>query len=194
MLKNNRYKGLNSVSFVLLILSAICLAWWSAYRVAAVKDFYIGCGQYLKSATEAKTVEAATEQLEKAVAYIEEKGLIKGHTSILRKAKNENVGLWYTGVKESLKSLKKLTPGTTEDRRSKMLIKLRKNLIRNTWIGDRVIIPSGISVFPYNKFLAYEALISLIILIICIIIQRREDEGQEDNKYDFTDEAFSSCE
>ncbi len=109
-----------------------------------------------------------------AVVYLEKRGLTKGYTSLFYKSEDENVGAWYAGVKKSLNSLKKVTKGTTEVGEEKILLQLRKKLTRPSLLGDKVIFPAGISVYPSNTLIFYWGMISFVICIICLPVYRRK--------------------
>jgi hypothetical protein len=148
------------VVIVLFFLSFITLFLWGGYRVFAYAKFKVECGDYLKAAAKAETVELAEESLKKAVTYMEKNGLTEGYTSVFWKTSNEDVGFWYTNISSRLQELKSLTSGATSTEKAEVLAELKKTLLFNVSCGCNVIIPGGISVYPHNIPLAYEALLA----------------------------------
>ncbi|MFA5359395.1 MAG: hypothetical protein WC349_00335 [Patescibacteria group bacterium] len=170
MFKNKTFKLVCGVSFILFAISFVV---WAVFRLSLAVGFDNNCAQHIKRAAKAVTVEEARESLKVAVAYIEQEGLTEGYTSIFYRSKDENVKLWYSKVKGSLRGLEKITSGTTRDGELKMLIQLKKALFKSSPIGDVVILPPGISAYPHNIFLFCWGMISFIICVVCIMILDR---------------------
>jgi len=164
-----RKKRYQSFCEVLFFVSAISLILWAGYRLVIAVDFDISYKQNIKKAVKATTVEEARGYLKVAVVYLEKRNITKGHTSIFLQSKDENVGLWYIGVKKSLNSLNKVTTDTTEVGEEKILLQLRKKLTRPSFLGNQVVFPAGISVYPSNTLIFYWGMISLVVCIICIL-------------------------
>lgn len=161
--RNNRGSATSSV---LCLVCIILLIIWAAIRIVANINFDRKCEGYLKRAADANTVILAKKQLEIAIAYMDKKELTEGYTSVLYRTPDEDVGFWYTNIKDSLAELNAMAPEATQLERSNMLMKLRETLLDNTTDGTSVTFPDGISIFPYNKLLAYGSIILLIIGVI----------------------------
>lgn len=161
-----RYKKIiMSGVIALYVLYVIAL---SGFCVISGINFYRNCEVYLKTAADASTVKIAETELQRAVSYIEKKGLTKGYTSIFFETQDENVGFWYKNIKAALVELKTLNSETTPLEASSVLIKIRETLLDHTGSGEEVTIPLGISIYPYNGFVAFGIFISLIFGVISV--------------------------
>jgi len=122
--------------------------------------FYVGfmwdvnCGQHLKRAADANTVEMARDELGNALKYLEDHKTTEGYTTILTPLwlpPNEDVGFWFRNLKASHTELCKVGPTTTQEERGVVLLKLRQTLLDHTGQrGEKITAPSGIAFFPYN--------------------------------------------
>ncbi|MBI4779069.1 hypothetical protein HY797_01285 [Candidatus Falkowbacteria bacterium] len=162
----------------LFFLCSIALVLWGGYRIFAYIKFDLECGDYLKTAARAEMVELAKEQLEIAVTYMEEKGLTDGYTSVLWETPNEDVGFWYANISSRLQELKDLPLDATSAEKSDMLMRLKKTLLFDaSSCCSSVIIPWGISVYPYNVPLACGALLAFVyVLFVFFFYKPKHDE------------------
>lgn len=144
---------------------------WGGMRIYQGIIFDINCGDRLKRAADANTVQIAKEELKASIAYMEKSGLILGYTSILYKTPDEDIGFWYRNIKSSYEELKNLPESTTSLEKSNVLIKLRETLLDN----NGVTFPRGISIYPDNVFYAWWAWISLIITLVFFIWWKEEN-------------------
>src|SRR3989344_7544833 len=126
----------------------------SGARVVKMVLFNRDCGDHIKRASDANTVEMAKEEMRTVIRYLEENKKTNGYTSILYNTPDEDVGFWYKNLKSSLEELEKVKPETTQLERSNVLLKLRETLLDHGASGDTVPVPNGISVFPNNIFYA----------------------------------------
>lgn len=150
--------------FVGLITPAICI----------VKniEFRQNCGGYLKQAADANTVEIALERVDKALAYIEKRGMTNGYTSVVYRTEDENVGFWYTNIKACKHELESCLQGTQLEK-SNVLIKVRESLTDNGDSGTVLTVPNGISRYPNNTMFAILLFLSAVITGIgCLFLIR----------------------
>lgn len=137
------------VTLVLLPLLVL-----SGARIVKMVIFNRDCGDHIKRASDANTVEMATDEMRTVIRYLEDNKMTEGYTSMLYNTPDEDVGYWYKNLKSSLEELEKVKPETTQLERSNILLKLRETLLDHGDRGDTVTVPSGISVFPNNIFYA----------------------------------------
>ena len=67
---------------VLAIIATMVFGAWATIRIVAAVSFDMNCGQHLKRAADANSVEMAKEELEKAISYAESNNLTEGIVSI----------------------------------------------------------------------------------------------------------------
>lgn len=137
-----------------LFIAFLCLSpmiGCSVGRIYQSVQFDIHCGDNIKRASHANTVELAKKEMEVIVSYLEVNNMTEGYTSVLYKQPSEDVGFWYKNLKTSLLELKTLPDNATPLEKSNMLIKLRETLTDGDK-GTHINIPDGISVFPNNVF------------------------------------------
>lgn len=147
--RNKLWKWVFKGTLVLLPLLVL-----SGARVVKMVLFDRDCGNHIKRAADANTVEMAAKEMRIVVSYLEENKMMEGYTSILYNTPDDDVGFWYNNLKSSLDELEKVKPETTQLERSNILLKLRETLLDHGNDGYKVTVPSGISVFPNNIFYA----------------------------------------
>lgn len=125
-------------------------------------EFEQKCGSYLKNAADANTPEIALERVNKALDYIETKGLTKGYTSIFYNTEDENIGFWYQNIKACQDELAKCLDGTQLEK-SNVLMKVRESLTDNGDSGTELTVPDGIYKYPNNKVYAVFWVMSVIV-------------------------------
>lgn len=131
-----------------LIGLAVCISWAAIAGVKAVQ-FGQNCTGYLKLAADANTVPQARAQLAKAVEYLEHRKLTEGFTSVLWNTPDEDIGFWYTNLRESLDALSNVENSAPLEQ-SNALMKLRETILDQGADGSVVTRPMGISRFPNN--------------------------------------------
>jgi len=134
------------------------------------------CTGYLKRAADANTVETAKEQLQVAIQYLEDNDMTKGHTSVLWKTPDEDVGFWYKNLKASHLELSRVDSTTTQLVRTNLLMKLRETLLDGGKEGETLTSPPGLSRFPNNgawaiALLAASAMVIGVFILGCSIWQ-----------------------
>jgi hypothetical protein len=135
------------IAGVLLILPFLAVLGGRLYTNIT---FDIHCGDRIKRAADANSIELAREEMEAVVTYAEEKGYTQGYTSVLWRTPSEDVGFWYTNLKTALDELKTVPTNTSPGDRANILKKLRETLLDHKQNGDTVTIPDGISRHPNN--------------------------------------------
>lgn len=136
-----------------------------AYLIVAGISFDINCGDYLKRAADANTVELAVKELETALNYIETNNLTDGYTSVIYKSPDEDLGFWYTNIKSAYEELKSIPDNATMMEKSNALMKLRETLLDNGEKGEHLTIPPGIAVYPNNALVMILTFLATIAII-----------------------------
>ncbi len=144
---------------ITLIVPVLLLAGWLLVRDI---QFDRKCEGYLKRAADSNTIQLAEKELSVAILYIEESNMIEGFTSVIYETPDEDVGFWYTNLRNSLDELQAVKPEATPLERSNILMKLRETLLDDTSQGVTVTTPKGISRFPYNTMFAVFVVLGII--------------------------------
>ena len=112
--------------------------------------FDVNCGGRLERAANANTISMAINELDAAIAYIEENNLTEGYTSIFHKSPSEDLSFWYQNIKSCRDELVDIPDDASILVTSNALLKLRESLLSNGEHGESLIIPNGISKYPDN--------------------------------------------
>lgn len=164
----------------ILGLAVVSLIGWGVTRGIMNIQFERKCEGYLKRAADANNIPLAIEQLDKALKYIEANELTQGSTHIFYSSPDLDMGFWYGNIKGAHDNLKKLeTDKLTSLEESNTLIKLRETLLDHTSSGDKVTIPKGISVYPFNLLFALWGFLSALVAIIMVIWLKVADEWDD---------------
>ena len=131
--------------FFLLLISLIV----PVIVIVKSVQFNQNCGGYLKQAADANTVELALDRVNKALEYIEAKGLTQGYTSVLWRTEDENMGYWYDNIKACRSELEANLDASSLEK-SNVLMKVRESLTDNGEKGTELTVPPGISRYPDN--------------------------------------------
>jgi len=173
------------------ILLCIPLLLWTIFRTVNCITFSIDCGQHMKRAAHANSVEMAQKEMVYVVKYCEDHRLTEGTVSIILHQPKNDVGFWYNNMKACLAELdtiinSKDTSTTEASRLSKWnsctaktnaLMKLRETLVAHGEKGDRTVCPNGITIYPNNVIYCIWGIIGLILLIPSVyLICRAIDE------------------
>lgn len=134
------------------------------------------CGDYLKLAGDAPTVEKAHEFLTKAVTYIESHGLTEGNTGIIFHRTTNDLGLWYgnvLGAKATVDTLVQQLQQNPESvpqlTRDNALMKIREVVLDHSKDGQDVTAPDWVSMHPYQGLYWIIFWVSLVAGVIAII-------------------------
>ena len=131
-------------------------------------QFNQNCGGYLKQAADANTVELALDRVNKALEYIEAKGLTQGYTSVLWRTEDENMGYWYENIKACRSELEANLDASSLEK-SNVLMKVRESLTDNGEKGTELTVPPGVSRYPNNLVYGILLWISLILFVAAFI-------------------------
>ena len=129
-------------------------------------SFNINCGDYLKRAAKANTVELAIDNLDIALKYIEDNNLTSGNTGVIYKPPSNDIGFWYNNIKSAYNELKSINPDASILEKSNALMKLRESIMENSEHGDELICPHNISLFPYNLMWFIFIWVACILMIV----------------------------
>jgi hypothetical protein len=125
---------------------------------------------YLKRAADSNTVDLAKSNLTVALTNIESNSWTSGYTSVIYRTPDEDIGFWYTNLKDSLGELNKLSPEASQLEKTNVLMKLRETLLDKGSSGENITSPDGISVYPYNASWAFLAFIGLALLPLSVYL------------------------
>jgi hypothetical protein len=149
---------IKTVVGVLLWIPLICFV---GLRIFYDQVYEQNCGGHIERAAHANSIPTTEAELRTALNYIEAHGLTHGYTSVTYQTPDEDVGFWYANLKAGLTELEGLGPQSNPLEQSNVLMRLREALSKT---------PSGISVFPDNKFYAWFGWLSGLGLVVgCIL-------------------------
>ena len=123
---------------------------WSSVRIVKEVSFYLNCKAYLQRAATANTIELAKPELVKAIEYAEQNNLTTGFVSIFLKNPTNDIGFWYNNIKASYDELEKISDDASALEKTNVLMKLRESLTERYDGGTKIVVPSGISIYPNN--------------------------------------------
>lgn len=150
--------------FFLLLISLIV----PVIVIVKSVQFSQNCGGYLKQAADANTVELALDRVNKALEYIEAKGLTQGYTSVLWRTEDENIGYWYDNIKACRAELEANIDASSLEK-SNVLMKVRESLTDNGEKGTELTVPPGISRYPDNLIYGILLWISVALFVAAFI-------------------------
>ena len=156
-------KTLNTLIFT---LSTFIFVLWSVSRIYNSVYFNIHCGGYLERASYANTIELASPALKTAIQYVENNGLTNGFTSIIYRTPDEDLGFWYSNLKQAEDELSKITPSSTALEKSNVLMKLRESLVSHNNEGSHLICPEGVSIYPLNGLYCFVGWMSILLSFV----------------------------
>lgn len=152
--------------YTLFLLGCVSFLAWSGSRLYAAIQFGFHCEAFLLHAADANTVDIAKKELQSAVDYCESKNLTSGSTSLIYPTDDEDIGLWYTGLKSSETALDMLPANASRIEKTAALVKLRKTLVYTDSKDNTALrYPDGIAIYPYNRQYMLWCMFSLILLI-----------------------------
>lgn len=149
------------------VMLASSIAWLTT-RIVKMVDFGNNCTQYIERAANSASVETAKEELDKAILYLESHELTDGFVTIVMEQPRNDIGFWYQNLVNARDELEMLQEGSSSLEKSNILMKLRETLLDD----DKVIVPEGIEIYPYNKlYFAWSMsfLASIILFILAYI-------------------------
>lgn len=151
------------ISFIIVVIVSILL-WY---------DFGKNCGDYLKLAGDAPTVERADMFLEKALQHIEESNLTSGNSAFIFHSPSADVGIWYNQIRGAKATTERILYRISNDSGSvsqlemdNALMKIRE-VVRDT--GESVTLPPHITWYPYQWAMLIWWLLSVLFIVIGVI-------------------------
>lgn len=152
--------------YILFLLGCLSFLAWSGARLYAAIQFGFHCEAFLRHAADANTIDIARKELQSAINYCEAKNLTSGSTSLIFPTDDEDIGLWYTGLKSSQAALDMLPANASRIEKHTALGKLRKTLVDdNNKDNTTLRYPNGIAIYPYNRQYILWCILSLILLV-----------------------------
>lgn len=143
-------KALFGTLFVIGFLSFVAVSIVSIYLWY---DFKSECGDYLKLAGDAPTVEKASEFLNNAVGYIEHEGITSGNSAFIFHTPANDVGVWYGQLKGAQETVDRIVKnGGTQLEKDNVLMKIREVVLDQGESGVHVTKPVRITWYP-NQWL-----------------------------------------
>lgn len=158
----------STIAFIFCLFFGLVLLSGTISTVYRGIIFDKNCKGYLERAANANTVELAEKQMSIAVKYIEDNNLTKGYTSVLYNTPDEDLGYWYENLNAALKELREVKPEATLLERSNILMKLRETVMAHSKEGEYVIVPPGISLYPFNFLYAVWGFFSIFTLCVML--------------------------
>lgn len=163
--EGRRYSGNRTSTLTLLFYASLMfipIGCWCFFAYMNHLKFENGCFGHLTRAGHANTIEAAREEIESAVTFLEKENITEGYTAIFEglKTPDEDIGFWYKNLKASLEQLKKIPKEVSALERSNVLLKLRETVIHASSKGEDLVCPPGLARYPNN-------LTWTVMLIVC---------------------------
>lgn len=160
---------MRTVAWCLCVFCVAVLLFLGTFIVVRGYLFDRDCGDYLKLAADAPTVERADGFLSKAIAYLDRTGRTAGNSAIIFKTPENDVGIWYGQLKaahETTITILAKKPDATQLERDNALMKIRETLLDQGETGTVVTAPAHISIVPYQVAIAvlFWLLLALVIL------------------------------
>ncbi len=145
----------------LLVIGITLLTAYTAIRITTNEYISVKCGDYFRRAARASDVETAGRELDRAVQYLERRGLTAGYTSVFWRSPDEDIGFWYRNVKTMQRELHAVGPTASQATRSVVLIRFKDAVLKD----NNVISPDGIDIYPYNTWLAGLFILGLLLSV-----------------------------
>jgi len=166
--------------FKVIVLSAVMITGVVTFYGVYSFKYNSNCRTPLFNATMATDITIAIEDMEMAIAYLEQSNTIKGNTNIIEFDMSNDIKAWYDGLKYQLDDLKSASKKDKIDQYI-ALFNLRKlNYLNSGSLSIKQ--PSYIEMYPYHKlfvisfFLSLSAFllaaVSMIVLIIVDITRK----------------------
>ena len=159
-------RRLKTVLFVTLaVIFTLSSLAWLVMRCYTGVQFSINCEAYIKRAAVASTIDAAQEELGKAINYIEKNNLTEGIVSIFLKNPKNDIGYWYNTLNNTYKQLMEFPRDATQLEKSNFMMRVNESI-------EGLSTPEGIEIYPHNVLYLWWAIISIIgaFVFICILI------------------------
>ena len=130
--------------------------------------FKQNCSGYLKQCANASSITLALDRLNLAIDYLEKNNLTTGYTSILWKTEDDNITFFYNNLKDCQQELIKVADASQLEQ-TNVLMKVREVLTDEGQYGTKLVIPNGLSRYPFNTLFAILFVVGIIGLFILMI-------------------------
>ena len=159
-------KGNGCLGFFVMFAVGILLVWTPIKNNIS---FDINCGDYLKRAADAPTVEMAKPELDIAIKYFEENHLTTGMTHIWIPSPSCDLKFMYAKLIAARADLETVTDNSSPLERSNILMKLRETLLDNGSEGTVVTLPSHIAQYPVPGIMTTMMIIGAFFIVIGLL-------------------------
>jgi hypothetical protein len=172
----NTKKSLSNAKKSLVVLGIVLILPFVAQIILATYWNYVfekNCGDWLKMAADANSVQIASERLDKAVSYIESHGLTKGSAAVLLSQPTNDLEPWYQNLKQAQQNLHEFPQKSTKADISTALVKLRETLLDHKKDGDSVTCPYWAFIYPYQVIWVvswFLTTIAMVVGVLCLIV------------------------
>lgn len=157
-----------------LIIVVLAILAFAVPPIYLNTTFDIDIGGHMKRASDANTIELATQEMRVVVTNMEQRGMTEGYTSVIYRTPDEDVGYWYDNMNSSLKELESINPNASQLEKSNVLMKLRESLTDSEESGSEIKIPPGISRYPNNLLWVIVGLISIFLMCAGMYVYSNE--------------------
>ncbi|MEG0872732.1 MAG: hypothetical protein RSE00_01970 [Clostridia bacterium] len=146
---------------------------WATVRVIKIADFNMNCVSYIHRTGSATDTETAKIELKKALDYAEAKGLTEGTVSVFIQNPQNDIGFWYGTLSSTYKELDSMSKNRTVTaiEESNYLMRLRERF-------HEVVVPVGITIYPYNIIYFAWVMESLIGASVCYLLAYAYNNGE----------------
>jgi hypothetical protein len=163
---------------ILVVVGVLCLIFLLGASLYQDYRFNRDCGDYLKLAADAPTVERADEFLGKAIAFIEKTGRTSGNSAIIFKKPTDDMGTWYGQLKGSKETTEKILAkgdAATQLERDNALMKIRETVLDQGKDGESVTTPSWISLVPHQASYILGCLFFIVLAALGVFLGEKSD-------------------
>lgn len=160
------------VGLVMSLLALLVFLGGSVHALVALLRFKWGCAEYLKRAADAGTAENALLNLDHALDYLEQHGLISGSTSMFVPSPQEDIGYWYRNLLAAREELRQLPANAPQPHVSSLLVRVREVVTDGGGDGREVTVPAGLATHPHNLTYAIVLTLSFVTAVFSPIALR----------------------
>lgn len=156
--------------FLVSLLLSVPFFSWSITRIVKSNHFDDNCNYHISEALKAdgsissKSLDYSANEMRVALSYIESNNLTTGYTTISDRQQDEDLGLYYSGLKTKLAYIDGLKSKTPEE-----LERYRLYVDMRNMKPKELNYPAGISVFPHNTAYMIWMFIGIALLVVSII-------------------------
>ncbi len=165
------------MKMALVIIGTLSLVVAIIVLVVMDYNFRANCGDYLKLAGDAPTIQKAQEFLGLALDYIQKRELTHGNTALLFKTPRNDVGIWYQQIVGAQATLSQLLGRVEKDPESvsqlekdNALMKIREVILDQGKDGTKITKPNFIACFPFKWGMLIWFLLSFGFVVLGLIL------------------------